>query len=305
MNRRQILQGLGAGALVGAFGAPLRAATATPDVLVIGAGGAGLTAARELTAQGVSVLVLEARDRIGGRAFTENSLGIAWDRGCSWLHSSNVNPWMDYARQNGFEILEDAYPRHVYDGTRRMDGVRDRGLSRRHRAHGPRARQGRAPRPRHSRRGGIHAGDARRSLVCAGHGRPHRLGGCRAAELLRARFLAIRRGRRGLRDPARLRHAPRALREIGGRQSQHAGHAHPLGRRAASPRTPARVSSLRASPSWRCRPRSSPRARSCSRRTCRPRCCRRTTTCRSGSSTRSRCASRRTCSRRRHRSSCR
>ena len=121
LNRRQILQGLGAGALVGAFGAPLRAATATPDVLVIGAGGAGLTAARELTAQGVSVLVLEARDRIGGRAFTENSLGIAWDRGCSWLHSSNVNPWMDYARQNGFEILEDAYPRHVYDGARRME----------------------------------------------------------------------------------------------------------------------------------------------------------------------------------------
>ena len=108
--------------------------------------------------------------------------------------------------------------------------VRDRGLSRRHRAHGARARQGRAPRPRHSRRGGIHPGDARRSLVCAGHGRPHRLGGCRAVELLRARFLAIRRGRRGLRDPARLRHAARALREIGGRQPQHAGDAHPLGR---------------------------------------------------------------------------
>ena len=47
MNRRQLLQGLGAGALLGAFGAPLRAATAAPDVLVIGAGGAGLTAARE------------------------------------------------------------------------------------------------------------------------------------------------------------------------------------------------------------------------------------------------------------------
>jgi monoamine oxidase len=120
MNRRQILQGLGAGALVGAFGAPLRAATAAPDVLVIGAGGAGLTAARELTAQGVSVLVLEARDRIGGRAFTENSLGVTWDRGCSWLHASNVNPWMNYARQNGFEILEDAYPRHVYEGARRV-----------------------------------------------------------------------------------------------------------------------------------------------------------------------------------------
>jgi monoamine oxidase len=121
MNRRQVLQGLGAGALAGAFGAPLRAATAAPDVLVIGAGGAGLTAAREMMAQGVSVRVLEARDRIGGRAVTENSLGIAWDRGCSWLHSSNVNPWMNYARQNGFEVLEDTYPRHIYDGARRID----------------------------------------------------------------------------------------------------------------------------------------------------------------------------------------
>jgi monoamine oxidase len=121
MNRRQVLQGLGAGALAGAFAAPLRAATAVPDVLVIGAGGAGLTAARALMAQGVSVRVLEARDRIGGRAVTENSLGVAWDRGCSWLHSSNVNPWMNYARQNGFQVLEDAYPRHIYDGARRID----------------------------------------------------------------------------------------------------------------------------------------------------------------------------------------
>jgi monoamine oxidase len=120
LNRRQILQGLGAGAFVGAFAAPLRAATAAPDVLVIGAGGAGLTAARELAAQGVSVLVLEARNRIGGRAFTESSLGTDWDRGCSWLHSANVNPWVSYARQNGFEIAQDAWPRHVYDGAKRM-----------------------------------------------------------------------------------------------------------------------------------------------------------------------------------------
>ena len=128
MNRRQILQGLGAGALIGAFGSPLRAATAAPDVLVVGAGAAGLTAARELTAQGASVLVLEARDRIGGRAFTENSLGVTWDRGCSWLHSSNVNPWMNYARQNGFEVVQDTVARHVYDGARRMPESETAGL---------------------------------------------------------------------------------------------------------------------------------------------------------------------------------
>lgn len=121
LNRRQVLQGIGAGALAGAFGAPLRAATpATPDVLVIGAGGAGLTAAKELVAKGVSVVVLEARDRIGGRAFTDDSLGFDWDRGASWLHASNVNPFVAYARQNGFDLVPDVGARTVYDGSRRL-----------------------------------------------------------------------------------------------------------------------------------------------------------------------------------------
>jgi monoamine oxidase len=123
LNRRQVLQGLGAGALLGGFGPRASEAAAVHDVIVIGAGGAGLTAARELTAQGVSVLVLEARNRIGGRAFTDSSLGVAWDRGCSWMHSSNVNPWLSYARQNGFEVHADRNEREIYDGARRMGGA--------------------------------------------------------------------------------------------------------------------------------------------------------------------------------------
>ncbi len=122
LNRRQLLQGIGAGTLLGAFGARIGAVAASPDVLVIGAGGAGLTAAKELIKTGASVLVLEARDRIGGRAFTDTSLGVPWDRGCSWLHSSEVNPWVAYARQNDFELLPDRFPRHIYDKSRRMDG---------------------------------------------------------------------------------------------------------------------------------------------------------------------------------------
>jgi monoamine oxidase len=121
MNRRQVLKGMGAGAFAAALGVPVRAAApATPDVLVVGAGGAGLTAAKELAAKGASVVVLEARDRIGGRAFTENSLGVAWDRGCSWLHASNVNPLVKYAQQNGFEVFPDRYARVVYDGAKRL-----------------------------------------------------------------------------------------------------------------------------------------------------------------------------------------
>ena len=127
LNRRKLLQGLGAGALLAGFGPRGQAATPAPDAIVIGAGAAGLVAAKELLAKGVSVLVLEARDRIGGRAFTDDSLGVAWDRGCSWLHASNVNPWMSYARQAGFDLQPDGAAREIYDGARRLDGAETAG----------------------------------------------------------------------------------------------------------------------------------------------------------------------------------
>jgi len=127
LNRRQLLQGLGAGAALAGVGARAFAAAAAPEVLVIGAGGAGLVAAKELMSRGIPVLVLEARDRIGGRAFTDTGLGVSWDRGCSWLHASNVNPWMGYARQNGFEVQPDRYPREIYDGGKRLGGAETAG----------------------------------------------------------------------------------------------------------------------------------------------------------------------------------
>ncbi len=127
-ERRRLLQNIGAAVAFGGFSARLLAQAAPIDVIVIGAGGAGLTAAKELQAAGISVLVLEARDRIGGRAFTDTSLGVPWDRGCSWLHASNVNPWVAYARQNDFEVFADKFPRQIYDGSRRMGGAETAGL---------------------------------------------------------------------------------------------------------------------------------------------------------------------------------
>jgi monoamine oxidase len=128
LNRRQILHGLGAGTLVGGLRIAWGATAGAPDVLVIGAGGAGLTAAKELMKSGISVLVLEARDRIGGRAFTDTSLGVAWDRGCSWLHASKVNPWVSYARQSGFELTVDNLWPQIYDGAKRLGGAETGGL---------------------------------------------------------------------------------------------------------------------------------------------------------------------------------
>ena len=61
------------------------------DVVVIGAGAAGIAAARRLMRPGLLVLVLEARSRIGGRAWTVRAEGEGLDMGCGWLHSADDN----------------------------------------------------------------------------------------------------------------------------------------------------------------------------------------------------------------------
>jgi monoamine oxidase len=75
------------------------------DVAVIGAGSAGIAAARRLVEAGrVSVLVLEARERAGGRAWTADADGIPMDLGCEWLHSADRNVLAPLAKQLGFAI---------------------------------------------------------------------------------------------------------------------------------------------------------------------------------------------------------
>lgn len=63
-----------------------------PEVLVIGAGCAGIAAARALRAAGRSCVVLEAGGRVGGRAHTCDSLGVPFDHGATWLHQARENP---------------------------------------------------------------------------------------------------------------------------------------------------------------------------------------------------------------------
>ncbi len=75
------------------------------DVAIIGAGAAGIGAARALEGKGLSVLMLEARDRLGGRAFTRQlENGIIFDVGCGWLHSADRNMFVGIAEKLGFEI---------------------------------------------------------------------------------------------------------------------------------------------------------------------------------------------------------
>ncbi len=77
--------------------------TAECDVVVVGAGAAGLAAGRALRAGGAHVRVLEAAGRTGGRAYTDTvSLGQPWDQGCHWLHSAHDNPFVPIADALGF-----------------------------------------------------------------------------------------------------------------------------------------------------------------------------------------------------------
>jgi monoamine oxidase len=75
------------------------------DVAIIGAGAAGLGAANALKNSGLSVIVLEARDRVGGRAHTIMAAAdVTFDLGCGWLHSANQNSFVKIAEQLNFEI---------------------------------------------------------------------------------------------------------------------------------------------------------------------------------------------------------
>ncbi|WP_113911416.1 flavin monoamine oxidase family protein [Roseovarius dicentrarchi] len=86
-------------------------------IIIIGAGAAGIGAALECAARGAPYLVLEASDRIGGRAYTAASgLPGAWDHGCHWLHCADVNPLVAWADQLGatYRTAEVANPYQIW-----------------------------------------------------------------------------------------------------------------------------------------------------------------------------------------------
>lgn len=83
----------------------MRSFPAEVDVAVIGAGSAGIAAARRLmAADGVSVVVLEARERAGGRTWTVEKNGYPLDLGGEWLHSADRNVLTGIAEENGFAL---------------------------------------------------------------------------------------------------------------------------------------------------------------------------------------------------------
>ena len=120
------------GFLAGAatFGIAGRAfAAAEVDVAIVGAGAAGLAAAKELRKAGRSFVVLEARARIGGRAYTDDTLGIPFDAGAQYIHWAERNPWKKIADELKVPLEEDAsggIPVVFANGVRMPDDERAR-----------------------------------------------------------------------------------------------------------------------------------------------------------------------------------
>jgi monoamine oxidase len=80
-------------------------ASGTVDVVVVGAGAAGIAAARRIAQAGRRFALVEASDRVGGRCVTDTStFGVPFDRGAHWIHMPDANPVAKLARKAGTEI---------------------------------------------------------------------------------------------------------------------------------------------------------------------------------------------------------
>lgn len=120
-NQRRLVLKAAAASMV--FPRIISANTSTnPDVVIIGAGIAGIEAARTLHANGISYVVVEADSRIGGRVFTHNDIfGVPFDTHAHWMMNRSANPLIDYAKQNGFDVYKDPMKSRYFVGDRQAN----------------------------------------------------------------------------------------------------------------------------------------------------------------------------------------
>jgi pseudooxynicotine dehydrogenase len=94
------------------------------DVIVVGGGFAGVTAAREAALRGRSVLLLEARERLGGRTWTADWDGLPIEYGGGWVHWHQPHTWSEITRAGlGVVLSEDAERATWFVGTERREGT--------------------------------------------------------------------------------------------------------------------------------------------------------------------------------------
>jgi monoamine oxidase len=108
ITRRDFLSGA---AVLAATPALARRARAAPlpreaDIVVIGAGAAGIAAARRIMAANRKVIVVEASSQAGGRCITDvSTFDVPFDRGARWIHNPEINPMIRLARAAGLEVM--------------------------------------------------------------------------------------------------------------------------------------------------------------------------------------------------------
>jgi monoamine oxidase len=135
LDRRAFLGGAAALAASPAL-AQTGSVSGNVDVAIVGAGAAGIAAARRVAAAGGSYMLLEANNRIGGRIWSgQGTLGVAHDRGAHRISASGRNPLVAIGRLAGLKLSQPAPFRRLYVGGREArDSEYDNFTAARHRA---------------------------------------------------------------------------------------------------------------------------------------------------------------------------
>ena len=103
LNRRNFIAGSAAMASTQALGAV--SASGETEVAIVGAGAAGIAAARKVAAAGRRFVLIEASDHVGGRCVTESrTFGVPYDRGAHWVHMPDINPVAKLSSRTGLEV---------------------------------------------------------------------------------------------------------------------------------------------------------------------------------------------------------
>jgi monoamine oxidase len=104
-SRRRFLAASAASAASVGTSAIAAQAAGEVDVAIIGAGAAGIAAARRIAGTKARLVLIEASGRLGGRCFTDTAtFGVPFDRGAHWIHIPDLNPVTPLAMKSGFDI---------------------------------------------------------------------------------------------------------------------------------------------------------------------------------------------------------